>query len=71
VTFTPVIKLGDLDIAILNRTYLLAANASRVVLREDDPRHAGGVDYVAESSVVDHHVRSLAPNCTTVGVFRV
>jgi DNA-binding response OmpR family regulator len=77
VTFTPVIKLGELEIDILNRTvragtselhltsleqsllYLLAANAGRVVSREEILDTLWGVDYVAESNVVDVHIRTL------------
>jgi len=77
VTFTPVIKLGDLEIDILNRTvhsgtselhltsleqsllYLLAANAGRVITREEILDTLWGVDYVAESNVVDRQIRNL------------
>lgn len=77
VTFTPVIRLGDLEIDILNRTvragdselhltsleqsllYLLAANAGRVVTREEILDTLWGVDYVAESNVVDRQIRNL------------
>jgi two-component system alkaline phosphatase synthesis response regulator PhoP len=77
VTFTPVIKLGELEIDILNRMvragtselhltsleqsllYLLAANAGRVVTREEILDTLWGVDYVAESNVVDRHIRNL------------
>src|SRR5947209_4828362 len=77
VTFTPVIKLGELEMDILNRTvragsselhltsleqgllYLLAANAGRVVTREEILDTLWGVDYVAESSVVDRQIRNL------------
>jgi DNA-binding response OmpR family regulator len=77
VTFTPVVKLGELEINILNRTvragtselhltsleqsllYLLAANAGRVVTREEILDTLWGVDYVAESNVVDRHIRNL------------
>src|SRR6266540_2455347 len=78
VTFTPVIKLGELEIDILNRTvragssqlhltsleqsllYLLAANAGRVVTREEILDTLWGVDYVAESNVVDRQIRQPA-----------
>ena len=77
VTFTPVIKFGDLEIDILNRTvhsgsselhltsleqsllYLLAANAGRVITREEILDTLWGVDYVAESNVVDRQIRNL------------
>ncbi len=76
-TFTPVIRLGELEIDILNSTvragtsqqqltpleqsllYLLAANAGRVVTREEILDTLWGADYVTESSVVNRHVRSL------------
>ena len=77
VTFTPVIRLGELEIDILNRTvkagtsnlhltsleqsllYLLAANAGRVVTREEILDTLWGADYVAESNVVDRQIRNL------------
>jgi len=77
VTFTPVIKIGELEIDSLNRTvragtselhltsleqsllYLLAANAGRVVSREEILDTLWGVDYVAESNVVDRQIRNL------------
>ena len=77
VTFTPVIKIGQLEIDILKRTvragtselhltsleqsllYLLAANAGRVVSREEILDTLWGADYVAESNVVDRQIRNL------------
>ena len=77
VTFTPVIKIGQLEIDILKRTvragtselhltsleqsllYLLAANAGRVVTREEILDTLWGADYVAESNVVDRQIRNL------------
>jgi two-component system KDP operon response regulator KdpE len=77
VTFTPVLKIGELQIDILKRTarvgtlelhltsleqsllYLLAANAGRVVTREEILDALWGVDYVAESNVVDRQIRNL------------
>jgi DNA-binding response OmpR family regulator len=77
VTFTPVIKVGELEIDILQRTvragtsnlhltsleqsllYLLAANAGRVLSREEILDTLWGVDYVAESNVVDRQIRNL------------
>lgn len=74
---TPVIRLGQLEIDILNRRvrigdsdvhltsleqsllYLLAANAGRVTTREEIMDSLWGVDYIAESNVVDQHVRNL------------
>jgi DNA-binding response OmpR family regulator len=75
--FTPVLRLGDLEIDILNRRvragdtelhltsleqsllYLLAANAGRVLTRDEILDYLWGADYVAESNVVDRHVRNL------------
>jgi DNA-binding response OmpR family regulator len=77
VTFTPVIKIGELEIDIIKRTahagtselhltsleqsllYLLAANAGRVVTREEILDTLWGADYVAESNVVDRQIRNL------------
>jgi DNA-binding response OmpR family regulator len=76
-TFTPIIKIGELQIDILKRTvhtgtselhltsleqsllYLLAANAGRVVTREEILDTLWGVDYVAESNIVDRQIRNL------------
>jgi DNA-binding response OmpR family regulator len=75
--FTPVIRLGELEIDILNRhvlvgghalhltsleqslLYLLAANAGRLLTRDQILDHLWGVDYAAESNVVDRHIRNL------------
>lgn len=77
VTFRPIIKLGELEIDILNRTvragtselhltsleqsllYLLAANAGRVLSRDEILDALWGSDYVAESNVVDRQIRNL------------
>lgn len=77
VAFTPVLRLGDLEIDILNRLvrvhgkdlhltsieqsllYLLAANAGRLLTRNEIMDHLWGADYVAESNVVDRHIRNL------------
>ncbi len=77
VTFTPVIKIGELEIDILKRSvhtgaselhltsleqsllYLLAANAGRVVTREEILDTLWGVDYIAESNIVDRQIRNL------------
>jgi DNA-binding response OmpR family regulator len=74
---SPVIKVGDLEIDILNREvragysslhltgveqsllYLLAANAGQLLTRNDIMDALWGVDYVAESNVVDRHIRNL------------
>jgi DNA-binding response OmpR family regulator len=76
-TLRPVLRLGDLEIDILNRRvragtselhltsleqsllYLLAANAGRLLTRDEILDHLWGVDYAAESNVVDRHVRNL------------
>jgi DNA-binding response OmpR family regulator len=75
--FAPVIRRGELELDLLNRSvragghelrltpleqhllYLLAANDDRVLTREEILDHLWGVDFVAESNVVDRHVRSL------------
>jgi DNA-binding response OmpR family regulator len=76
-TFTPVIRLGELEINIRNCTlragtswqqltaleqsllYLLAANAGRVITREEILDTLWGADYVVESSMVDRQIRNL------------
>jgi two-component system KDP operon response regulator KdpE len=75
--FTPVIKLGEIEIDILNRRiqagtsdlhltpleqsllYLLAANAGRVLTRDEIMDALWGVDYVAGSNTIDRHIRNL------------
>jgi len=77
VPLTPVIKVGELEINILDRQvtagtsrlhltgveqsllYLLAANAGRLLTRNEIMDALWGVDYVAESNVVDRHIRNL------------
>jgi two-component system, OmpR family, alkaline phosphatase synthesis response regulator PhoP len=77
IAFTPVIKLGELEVDILHRRvtsgtgelhltsleqsllYLLAANAGHLVTREQILDNLWGVDYAAESNVIDRHVRNL------------
>lgn len=77
VAFTPVLRLGDLEIDIFNRLvrihgkelyltsveqsllYLLAANAGQLLTRDEILDHLWGADYVAESNVVDRHIRNL------------
>jgi DNA-binding response OmpR family regulator len=74
---TPVLRLGDLELDLLNRRvhvgghalqlttleltllYVLAANAGQVVSRDELLDQVWGVDFLAESNVVDRHVRSL------------
>jgi two-component system KDP operon response regulator KdpE len=75
--FTPTLRLGDLEIDILNRRvragdtdlhltsleqsllYLLAANAGRLLTRHEIVEHLWGADYVAQSNIVDRHIRNL------------
>jgi len=75
--FAPVLKVGELEIDILNRSvtagghelhltsleqnllYLLAANAGRLLTRDEIIDYLWGTDYAAESNVVDRHVRNL------------
>jgi DNA-binding response OmpR family regulator len=75
--FTPVIRVGELEIDILHRRvrvdgrdlrltplelsllYLLAANAGRVLTRDEILDHVWGGDYAADSNVVDRHIRDL------------
>jgi DNA-binding response OmpR family regulator len=77
IAFTPTIRLGELEIDILNRRvrtgtsdlhltsleqnllYLLAANAGRLLSRDEILNALWGVDYMADSNVVDRHVRNL------------
>lgn len=77
VVFTPVLRLGDLEIDIMNRRvragdtelhltfleqsllYLLAANAGRLLTRDEILDYLWGTDYVAESNVVDRHIHNL------------
>ena len=73
----PVIRLGEIEIDILNRQvlagdsvvhlsgieqsllYLLASRSGQVVTREEILDAIWGTDFVAESNIVDRHVRSL------------
>jgi DNA-binding response OmpR family regulator len=50
------LHLTALDQSLL---YLLAANAGRVMSRDEILDHLWGVDFMAESNVVDRHVRNL------------
>lgn len=74
---TPTLKVGELEIDILNRSvragghelrltsleqnllYLFAANAGRLLTRNEILDYLWGTDYAAESNVVDRHVRNL------------
>jgi DNA-binding response OmpR family regulator len=76
-TFTPVLRLRELEIDIRSRRvliggkelrltaieqnllYLLAANAGRVLTRDEILDHIWGADYTAESNVIDRHIRNL------------
>jgi two-component system alkaline phosphatase synthesis response regulator PhoP len=73
----PTIRLGEIEIDILNRQvragssvvhlsgieqsllYLLASRSGRVVTRDEILDAIWGTDFVAESNIVDRHVRSL------------
>ena len=73
----PTIRLGEMEIDILNREvrtgatvvhlssieqsllYLLASRSGRVVTRDEILDGVWGTDFVAESNVVDRHIRSL------------
>ena len=73
----PVLKLGEMEIDILNRLvrvgstllhltgleqsllYYLAANAGRLVTRDEILDAVWGVDLVADSNLVDRHIRNL------------
>ncbi len=73
----PTIRLGEIEIDILNRQvragssvvhlsgieqsllYLLASRSGQVVTRDEILDTIWGVDFVAESNIVDRHVRSL------------
>jgi DNA-binding response OmpR family regulator len=53
---TPVVHNGSLEQSLL---YLLAANAGRVITREEILDTLWGVGYMAESNVVDRQIRNL------------
>jgi DNA-binding response OmpR family regulator len=73
----PVLKIGEIEIDILNREvragtsvlhltaleqsllYVLVAHAGRVLSRTELLDAVWGVDFIAESNVVDRHIRSL------------
>jgi DNA-binding response OmpR family regulator len=73
----PTIKLGEMEVDILNRQvragdsvihlsgieqsllYLLASRGGQVVTREEILDTIWGMDFVAESNIVDRHIRSL------------
>lgn len=53
---TSVIHLSGIEQSLL---YLLASRAGRVVTRDDILDAVWGTDFVAESNIVDRHIRSL------------
>jgi DNA-binding response OmpR family regulator len=53
---TSIVHLSGIEQSLL---YLLASRAGRVVSREDILDAIWGTDFVAESNIVDRHVRSL------------
>ena len=73
----PVIRLGEIEVDIVNREvragtsvvrlspleqsllYLLASRAGRVVTHEEILDAVWGTDFIAESNIVDRHIRSL------------
>jgi DNA-binding response OmpR family regulator len=50
------VHLTPLELSLL---YLLAANAGRILTRDEILDHLWGHDYAADSNVVDRHVRQL------------
>ncbi|HUX89011.1 MAG TPA: response regulator transcription factor [Chloroflexota bacterium] len=77
VSLKPLLKLGELEIDILNRRvhvgsselhltgieqslhYFLAANAGQIVTRDEIMNALWGIDFPAESNVVDRHIHGL------------
>ncbi len=77
IAFIPTLRLGELEIDILNRSvrlgghelhltslelsllYLLAANAGRLLTRDEILDYLWGRDCAAGSNVVDRHIRNL------------
>jgi DNA-binding response OmpR family regulator len=57
------VRAGDREIHLTSLEqsllYLLAANAGRLLTRDEILDHLWGADYVAESNVVDRHIRNL------------
>ena len=51
----------DLHLTSLEQSllYLLAANAGRLLTRDEILDHLWGTDYVAQSNIVDRHIRNL------------
>ncbi len=54
-------RISELHLTSLEHSllYLLAANAGRVVTREEILDTLWGVDYIAESNIVDRQIRNL------------
>ena len=50
------LRLTSLEQSLL---YLFAANAGRLLTRDEILDHLWGIDYAAESNVIDRHVRNL------------
>lgn len=77
IPFVPAIRVGEIEIDILNQAvhvgtsevrltaieqsllYLLASHPGRVLTRETILDTLWGADYIAESNVIDRHVRNL------------
>ena len=57
------VRAGEIELHLTSLEqsllYLLAANAGRLVTREQILDSLWGSDYVAESNVVDRHIREL------------
>jgi two-component system alkaline phosphatase synthesis response regulator PhoP len=50
------LHLTPLELSLL---YLLVANAGQALTRDEILNHVWGADFIAESNVVDRHVRTL------------
>jgi two-component system, OmpR family, alkaline phosphatase synthesis response regulator PhoP len=57
----PTIRLGEIEIDIVEQSllYLLASHGGQVVTRDEILDAIWGTDFVAESNIVDRHIRSL------------
>ncbi len=55
-TGTSIVHLSGIEQSIL---YLLASRSGRIVSREEILDGVWGVDFLAESNIVDRHIRSL------------
>lgn len=57
------VQAGDTELHLTSLEqsllYLLAANAGRLLTRDEILDHLWGADYVAESNIVDRHIRNL------------